>query len=116
MKNGSSITKPNGKRSMTKSSSIRVAVNGYGVIGKRVADAIAVQDDLTLADVADLATDWQVAVPAAKGYALFGATGEYARAMGAAGLDVAGDLDDLLSVADIVVDCTPAPRPKQRFP
>lgn len=92
---------------MTKPNSIRVAVNGYGVIGKRVADAIVVQDDLALAGVADITTDWRAAVPAAKGYLLFGATGEHARAMGAAGLDVAGDLDDLLSAADIVVDCTP---------
>jgi glyceraldehyde-3-phosphate dehydrogenase (NAD(P)) len=30
----------------------RVAVNGYGVIGKRVADAVAQQDDMELAGVA----------------------------------------------------------------
>ena len=28
---------------------IRVAVNGYGVIGKRVADAVRLQDDMVLA-------------------------------------------------------------------
>ncbi|MEO7989303.1 MAG: hypothetical protein ABI663_07165 [Chryseolinea sp.] len=27
---------------------IRVAVNGYGVIGKRVADAVTLQDDMEL--------------------------------------------------------------------
>ena len=32
---------------------VRVAVNGYGVIGKRVADAASLQDDMTLAGVAD---------------------------------------------------------------
>lgn len=25
---------------------VRVAVNGYGVIGKRIADAVAVQEDM----------------------------------------------------------------------
>jgi glyceraldehyde-3-phosphate dehydrogenase (NAD(P)) len=30
----------------------RVAVNGYGVSGKRVADAVAQQDDMELAGVA----------------------------------------------------------------
>ena len=32
---------------------IRVAVNGYGVIGKRVADAVRLQDDMALAGVAE---------------------------------------------------------------
>jgi glyceraldehyde-3-phosphate dehydrogenase/erythrose-4-phosphate dehydrogenase len=31
----------------------RVAVNGYGVIGKRIADAVTLQDDMTLIGVAD---------------------------------------------------------------
>ena len=92
---------------MTDSQNVRVAVNGYGVIGKRVADAVAAQDDMTLAGVADVATDWRVTVARAKGYALYGATPEHVRAMDDAGLDPAGTLDDLLDDADIVVDCTP---------
>ena len=31
-----------------------VAVNGYGVIGKRVADAVAAQNDMELTCVADI--------------------------------------------------------------
>jgi glyceraldehyde-3-phosphate dehydrogenase (NAD(P)) len=92
---------------MTDSHNVRVAVNGYGVIGKRVADAVAAQDDMTLAGVADVATDWRVAVARAKGYPLYGATPEHVRAMTEAGLDPAGTLDDLLGDADVVVDCTP---------
>ena len=30
---------------------VRVAVNGYGVIGKRVADAVALQEDMALARI-----------------------------------------------------------------
>lgn len=41
---------------------IRVAVNGYGVIGKRVADAIILQDDMELAGVCDVVTDWRIKV------------------------------------------------------
>lgn len=92
---------------MTHSQHIRVAVNGYGVIGKRVADAVAAQDDMTLVGVADVATDWRVAVVRTKGYPLYGATPEHAHAMRETGLDLAGTLEDLLEVADIVVDCTP---------
>jgi glyceraldehyde-3-phosphate dehydrogenase (NAD(P)) len=40
----------------------RVAVNGYGVIGKRVADAVMAQKDMTLIGVADVATDWRTRV------------------------------------------------------
>jgi glyceraldehyde-3-phosphate dehydrogenase (NAD(P)) len=92
---------------MTGGGKVRVAVNGYGVIGKRVADAVAAQDDMVLAGIADVATDWRVAVARGKGYALHGATKEHAAAMKSARLDPAGVLDDLLADADIVVDCTP---------
>lgn len=40
----------------------RVAVNGYGVIGKRVADAVALQDDMKLLGVADIVSDYRMRV------------------------------------------------------
>ena len=43
---------------------IRVAVNGYGVIGKRVADAVRLQEDMTLAGVADIVDDYRLQVAA----------------------------------------------------
>jgi glyceraldehyde-3-phosphate dehydrogenase (NAD(P)) len=92
---------------MNRNEPVRVAVNGYGVIGKRVADAVMAQDDLVLVGIADIVTDWRVAVGLAKGYSLFGASAEHSRSMTAAGLEVAGTLDDLLDSADVVVDCTP---------
>lgn len=92
---------------MTDRKPIRVAVNGYGVIGKRVAEAVVVQHDMTLAGVADVVTDWRAAVARSKGYRLYGATQEHTSAMRTVGLDPAGTLEDLLDAADIVVDCTP---------
>ena len=86
---------------------VRVAVNGYGVIGKRVAEAVACQEDMTLAGVSDVVTDWRARMAIRHHLRLFGATGEHANAMRAVGLEVAGTLDDLLGQADIVVDCTP---------
>jgi hypothetical protein len=41
---------------------IKVAVNGYGVIGKRVADAVALQTDMELIGTCDVATDWRIKV------------------------------------------------------
>jgi glyceraldehyde-3-phosphate dehydrogenase (NAD(P)) len=86
---------------------IRVAVNGYGVIGKRVADAVAKQDDMQLIGVVDVVTDWRPKVAATRGMPLFGAAPEHAEAMRKAGLDVAGTLEDVLGRVDVVVDCTP---------
>jgi glyceraldehyde-3-phosphate dehydrogenase (NAD(P)) len=86
---------------------IRVAVNGYGVIGKRVAQAVTMQDDMTLAGVSDVVTDWRARTVLRSGFPLFGATGEAVSAMRDAGLDVSGTLDDLLGQTDVVVDCTP---------
>jgi glyceraldehyde-3-phosphate dehydrogenase (NAD(P)) len=39
---------------------IKVAVNGYGVIGKRVADAVRQQDNMELIGVADVGTDYRI--------------------------------------------------------
>jgi glyceraldehyde-3-phosphate dehydrogenase (NAD(P)) len=86
---------------------IRVAVNGYGVIGKRVAAAVVLQGDMSLAGVSDVVTDWRARVVPRNAFSLFGATTEHADAMRAAGLNVTGTLDELLGQADVVVDCTP---------
>lgn len=86
---------------------IRVAVNGYGVIGKRVAAAVALQDDMQVVGVADVNADWRMRVAVTKGFDLHAATADAVAAMRAAGLNVTGGLEDLLAKADVVVDCTP---------
>ena len=85
----------------------RVAIVGYGVIGRRVADAVALQPDMALVGVADVATDWRIAQLGSRGIGLFAAADEARGAMTAAGLPVAGSLIDLLQASDVVVDCTP---------
>ncbi len=85
----------------------RVAVNGYGVIGKRVADAVTLQDDMELIGVADVVSDYRIRLAVERGYAIYAATDEAGDAMEAAGVPVAGGLNDLLERVDVVVDCTP---------
>jgi glyceraldehyde-3-phosphate dehydrogenase (NAD(P)) len=92
---------------MAKPQKIRVAVNGYGVIGKRVAAAVVSQPDMSLEGVSDVVTDWRAQIVLRNGFRLFGATAESAKEMRDAGLETAGILDDLLGQADVVVDCTP---------
>jgi len=95
------------QQQMNPANKVRVAVNGYGVIGKRVADAVARQDDMELVGVADISDDWRPRMAMQKGFRLYGATEDHAGAMRNAGLDVAGNLDDPLAASDLVVDCTP---------
>lgn len=85
----------------------RVAVNGYGVIGKRVADAVRAMPDMELVGVADVATDWRIRTATGHDIAVFAATEQAQAGMRAAGLSVAGRLEDLLGQVDAVVDTTP---------
>jgi glyceraldehyde-3-phosphate dehydrogenase (NAD(P)) len=85
----------------------RVAVIGYGVIGKRVAHAIDLQDDMNLVGVCDVISDWRIQNAVRKGYPIFAATSAANKEMAASGIPVNGSLEDLLAQADLVVDCTP---------
>lgn len=87
--------------------SVKVAINGYGVIGKRVADAVNAQDDMALVGVADVVDDYRIRTAALLGIPVFAATVEAADRMRAAGIALAGDLKAMLGQADVVVDCTP---------
>lgn len=87
--------------------SLTVGVNGFGVIGKRVADAVALQPDMHLAGVADVATDYRVGRAKERGFPLYGSTPEAAAQLADAGLEPAGTLEDLLAAVDVVVDATP---------
>lgn len=86
---------------------VRVAVNGYGVIGKRVADAVARQDDMELVGVSDVVVDYRIRVAAERGYPIFASLRDKQAEMKAANLPIAGTLEELLSKVDVVVDATP---------
>lgn len=97
---------------------VRVAVNGYGVIGKRVADAVTLQDDMELVGLADVMHDYRLKVAVERGYPIYASVAERRGEMEAAGIPVAGGLDELLAQADVVVDCTPkgvGARNKERY-
>ena len=85
---------------------IRVGVNGYGVIGKRVADAVHAQPDMQLTGVADIITDWRIqsAVPRLP---VFAATPDAHSGMVDTDIRPEGTLDDLLAQSDVIVDTTP---------
>jgi glyceraldehyde-3-phosphate dehydrogenase (NAD(P)) len=86
---------------------IKVAVNGYGVIGKRVADAVKKQNDMELVGISDVATDWRIKMAKEKNIPVYGLDKTAVDKMNAAGIDTVGTLDELLSKIDIIVDCAP---------
>ncbi len=92
---------------MNATRTVRVAVNGYGVIGKRIADAVRLQDDMELVGIADVVSDYRIRVAVERGYPVYAAAAERQAEMEAAGIPVAGTLDDLLAQVDIVADCAP---------
>ena len=87
---------------------IRVGVNGYGTIGKRVADAVAAQPDMDIVGVTKASPDYGVEAAARRGYDLYAAADDRVDAFESAGVDLAGALGDLLDAVDVVVDCAPS--------
>lgn len=85
---------------------VKVAINGYGTIGKRVADAVSVQDDMEIIGVAKTRPNFEAFMAKNKGYDVF-APEDRIKGMEKANLEVEGSIDDMLEGADVVVDCTP---------
>jgi hypothetical protein len=87
---------------------IRVAVNGYGTIGKRVADAVAEQPDMAVAGVAKTRPNHEARSAVDRGYPLYAAIEERADRFDDAGIELAGLVDELVADADVVVDACPS--------
>lgn len=86
---------------------IKVAINGYGTIGKRVADAVAAQPDMEVIGVSKTSVSAEAYIAKERGYPLYIADLSKKPAFEKAGLAVAGDVDAMLKAADIIVDATP---------
>jgi len=87
---------------------IRVGVNGYGTIGKRVADAVRAQPDMKLVGVAKTRPNYEAETAVRNGYALYAALPEQTAQFAEAGIDVAGPVDELVEESDVIVDATPS--------
>ncbi len=89
---------------------VRVGVAGYGVIGQRLADGVALQKDMELVGVADVAPTLSVRALKEKGmpYAFYTALPEKRADLDSAGIPVSGTLEDLVQKVDIMLDATSA--------
>ncbi len=89
---------------------VRVGVAGYGVIGQRLADGVALQKDMELVGVADVAPTLSVRALKEKGmpYKLYCAAAEKRADLDKAGIPVSGSLEDLVQQVDVMLDATNA--------
>ncbi|MFV1960613.1 MAG: type II glyceraldehyde-3-phosphate dehydrogenase [Acidimicrobiia bacterium] len=90
-------------------SRVKVGVAGFGVIGQRLADGVARQEDMELVGVADIAPTLPVRALAERGmpYRMFAAMPDSAVRLEDAGIVVSGGFDDLLGEVDIMLDSAP---------
>lgn len=86
---------------------IKVGINGYGTIGRRVADAVMKQDDMELVGVTKTKPDYKSAVAESKGISVYAVDMKSLEGFRSAGANVKGTLNDLLQRVDVVVDCAP---------
>lgn len=86
---------------------VRVGINGYGTIGKRVADAVLMQRDMILAGVTKTKPNFEARMARQKGIRVYAASAEKLQAFKDAGMEVQGTLEDLLREVDVIIDCTP---------
>src|SRR5450759_2041452 len=87
----------------------KVGVVGYGVIGQRLADGVAQQEDMELVGVVDVAPTLAIRALHESGmsYKLFVVAPDQKAAFDAIGIPVTGIMDDLLGEVDIVLDASP---------
>ena len=94
---------------------IKVGVAGYGVIGQRLADGVAMQGDMELVGIADLAPTLSIRALAEQGmvgannvpYNLYLVEGADQAQFDQLGIPVAGSFEDLIKQVDIMLDSAP---------
>jgi glyceraldehyde-3-phosphate dehydrogenase (NAD(P)) len=97
-------------------SKTKVGIVGYGIIGKRVADAVAAQSDMELVGIADIISDVRLRIAVERKYPIYCSVPDFEPKMREAGYEIVGYLEDLLKEIDVVVDCTPAGVPGKNLP
>ncbi len=86
-------------------SKIKVGIVGYGTIGKRVADAVKLQKDMELVGITGHSYSFRMEVANMEGIKIFAIDG--GKDFKDNGINIVGNVGDLMKAVDIVVDCTP---------
>jgi len=88
---------------------VKVGVAGYGVIGQRLADGVARQEDMELVGVVDVMPTLSIRAlyDSKNSYDLYVVDDSMKKAFMEEGIPVKGNFDDILSKVDIMLDAAP---------
>jgi glyceraldehyde-3-phosphate dehydrogenase (NAD(P)) len=88
---------------------VKVGVAGYGVIGQRLADGVALQQDMELVGIADLLPTLSIRALKEKGmpYDLYLVEGADKDKFAEYGIPISGSFNDLVDKVDIMLDSSP---------
>ncbi len=93
---------------------IKAGINGFGTIGRRVATALSLQDDIQVIGIAKNSPDY-VSKIASTRFNLYVPDAEKLVEFEKAGLKPKGTFEDLMRDSDIIIDCTPEGMGKQNL-
>ena len=92
-------------------SKTRVGIMGFGTIGKRVADAVNLQEDMELVGVVGNSYNWRIKSAMDKGYDIYSL--DDGAELKKNGIKVVGTAEELMKKIDICVDTSPKPYGKE---
>ena len=84
---------------------IKVGIIGYGTIGKRVADAVRLQEDMELVGITGNTYNFRMELAGKAGIKIFLVSDN--PEFEANGIRPSGKIEDLIKSCDIIVDCAP---------
>ena len=89
---------------------VKIGVAGYGVIGQRLADGVARQEDMELVGIVDVAPTLSIRAlfDGLQPYDLYVVDDSMKPGFEAEGIPVKGNFSDVLSKVDIMLDATPS--------
>ncbi len=86
---------------------VKVGVNGFGTIGKRIASAIQLFPEFKLVGIVKKSPDYAALQAFSKGIPIYVPSSDEIDKFRKAGLEVEGTINDLLENIDVIVDATP---------
>jgi glyceraldehyde-3-phosphate dehydrogenase (NAD(P)) len=86
---------------------INVGINGYGTIGKRVADAVMKQKDMKVIGAVKVSANYEAKVCVQRGVPLYLAPEAKKEDFDKKKIPIAGKADELFDAADVIVDASP---------
>lgn len=87
---------------------IKVGVIGYGVIGRRLADAVSLQPDMELIGVVKTKPDYKAKLAISKGYSLYASDSESKKLFSNSKIQIKGETKDLIEKVDVILDASPS--------